>query len=58
MALLYDLLGKQVYIQGGSHVHFLVITGEQMQNVHFVEQMQIVKFLIFPDWSIGQYRKI
>ena len=42
----------------GSHFHFLVIIGEQMQSVHFVEQMQIVKFLIFPDWSIGQYRKI
>jgi len=56
--LLYDLFEKHAYIQGGPHSHFLVITGEHMQNVHFVEQMQIVKLLIFPGWSIGQYRKI
>jgi hypothetical protein len=37
---------------------FLCIIGDQMQNVHFVDKMQNVKFFIFPDWSIGQYRKI
>ena len=30
----------------------------QNAKVHSVEQMQNVKFFIFPDWSIGQYRKI
>ena len=45
--------GAEVHIS-----HFLVIVGEQKQNVHFVEQMQNVYFFMFSDWSIGQYRKI
>ena len=51
-------LSESVHWRRGSHLHCLVVIGEQMQNVDFVEQMQIVNFLIFPDWSIRQYRKI
>ena len=48
---------ESVHGRRGLHLHCLFIIGEQLQNVDIVEQMEIVNFCYFPDWSIGQYRK-
>ena len=53
-------LSESVHGRRGSHFHCLVIIGEQMQNVDFVEQMQIVNFL-FPglvNWSVPENIKM
>ena len=55
-----NLYGKIYDFQDVTIVFHMFISWHNrcpMQNEHVV-QMQNVKFVMFPDWSIGQYRKI